>query len=413
MNKSKSSYAWVIVAACFLLMFSTTGIIVNCASIFLTPVTQALGFSRTGFSLCFTLITFSLIIGGPIIAKLLVKINLRLLMTVSGAIVVVGYIGYAFCRTLPMFYFCSVVIGIGANGVTSIPCAVLLTNWFVEKRGFATGIAFTGSGFGGMIFSQLSNWLINTYGWSQAYLVLGICMAVIILPTTLFLVVLTPEQKGTVAYGAGTAQTAQGSVKAVGIRAGAYMKSKSFFALAAATFLIGLINLGVQGHIPAHMMDKGLDSTFATSMVTLYMLVLIGGKMILGAVYDKMGPVKGTAYASVIFAASMLIMINLKTPVMGIAFAVLFGLCNAMATVTNPYITSNIVGTRDYAAIYSIINLTYSIGMAIGSPLSAAIYDAVGTYNYAFGAYAVIAIALIFVVLAAVKSADGYSQMTD
>lgn len=413
MEKKKSSYAWVIVAACFLLMFATTGIIINCASIFLTPVTEDLGFTRTGFSLCITLITVSLIVGGPVIAKLLGKVNLRLLMTVSGVITAAGYMGYAFCRSLPMFYVCSLIIGVGANGVATIPCAVMLNNWFVEKKGVATGIAFTGSGFGGMLFSQLSNRLIIQYGWSRAYFILGICMAAIVLPTTLFLVALSPADKGTTAYGAGSAGKAQNAAAATGISSGKYYKTKSFYMLAFTAFFIGIINLGVQGHIPAHLMDRGLSATFATSMVTLYMVSLIVGKLVLGAVYDKIGPVKGTAYAFIVYMAAMAVMVVLKTQTMGIIFALLFGLCNPMATVSLPYITSSIVGTKNYAAIYSIINLTYSVGMAIGTPLSAAIFDATGTYGYAFMAYIVIALVLIVTTGIAVKSGEGYSKISD
>ncbi len=409
--KNKTSYAWVIVAACFILMFSVVGIVINCTSIFLKPVSESLGFSRTSFSLCVTLLTLTLIIGGMTVAKLLSKVNLRLLMTFCGILTAVGYAGYSFSTTIPMFYAFSLVIGLGASGVTIVPCSVMLTNWFVEKRGFAMGIAFTGSGFGGMVFSQVSNWLIQAYGWSQAYLILSVCMALLILPVTLFLVSLSPVHKGMKAYGASDEPGVE--TKVTGISAKAYIKSKSFLLLSITAFLIGMINLGVQSHIPSHLTDRGLDSTFATSMVTLYMAVLVVGKLILGAVFDETGPTKGMIYSSSVFVLAMVAMIAAKVPVLAICFAVLFGLCNATATVANPYVTSYIVGTREYATIYSVINLFFSVGMAVGTPLSAAIFDSTGTYNPAFGAYAVISLFLIVTVGLAVKTGDGYNKIIE
>ncbi|KAJ3276989.1 hypothetical protein HDV01_000041 [Terramyces sp. JEL0728] len=66
-----------------------------------------------------------------------------------------------------------VLLGISIS-VAYFPALTILSQWFVEKKGFATGIAVAGSGVGGMILSPVTNWLIATMGRQQALLLSGI-----------------------------------------------------------------------------------------------------------------------------------------------------------------------------------------------------------------------------------------------
>lgn len=64
--------------------------------------------------------------------------------------------------------------------------------------------------------------------------------------------------------------------------------------------------------------------------------------------------------------------------------AVLFGLGDAIGTVTPPLVTSAIFGTEKYGEAYGIANSFTQIGLSLGSLLVAAIYDASGSYNIAW-----------------------------
>lgn len=82
MIKSNNSYAWWIVFAGFILMFTTLSIGVTCISLFVKPVTEALGFSRSEFSLCFSIASLSMMVAAPFMGKLLIKFNMRLVMSI-------------------------------------------------------------------------------------------------------------------------------------------------------------------------------------------------------------------------------------------------------------------------------------------------------------------------------------------
>jgi MFS family permease len=400
--KKESFYGWWIVFAGFMLMFSCVGIIVNCVSIFFKPVIESLGFSRAEFSLYFTFINLSMMVVAPFMGKILSKYNMRAVVTTCLIIGATAYMAYSRCTALMHFYILSIIVGAALAGLF-IPVSVMCTNWFVEKRGLAMGIAFTGSGIGGMLFNPLTNWLILNYGWQNAYVVLGIILLVTIIPISLFVIRATPAEKGQVAYGAGTDSTGQNTAQALsGMALKDATKTASFWLLGIGVLLIGLMNMGIQMHIPAFLTDKGYSSTFAANVVALFMGVLVIGKLVLGSIFDKFGSRIGMAYACTVFILAAFVLMGAKTATWVGLFAILFGLANAMATVAAPFITAEIFGAKNYGVIYGVINVFFTLGMSVGMPLSGAIFDARGSYIPAFTLYAVAAVVVAVLLIIAI-----------
>lgn len=64
--------------------------------------------------------------------------------------------------------------------------------------------------------------------------------------------------------------------------------------------------------------------------------------------------------------------------------AFLFGLGDAIGTVTPPLITSAIFGAEKYGEAYGIANSFTQIGLSLGALMVAAVYDTSGSYNTAW-----------------------------
>lgn len=387
-----------IVTACFFLLSVAIGISLNCASLFVKPVCERFGFSRTAFSLNATLLMFTMLAGSFLVTKLMKSGKIKRIMTVSALIAAIGYLGYAFSSELWHFYACSLIVGLGVSGIGLVPCSMLITNWFSESRGFAMGVAFAGSGFGGMLLSQLSAYIIEKYGFSSAYLVLAVCMAVISMPMTLFLVKLKPRKDCPVE------ENATNTLDTDGISLREYAGSGSFYFLLFASFLIGAINMGVISQIAPHLSDRGFDAGFSANTISIFMAVLIAGKVLAGSIFDRKGPMFGSVYLSVLFVVSMVIMIRLDSGAEATAFAVIFGLANPMGTVSAPYITTCVSGEKHYAEIYLPVNVALYVGMAAGPPAAALIYDTFGGYSPAFLVFAVTAGAVTGLIFLALRT---------
>ncbi|MGX9079844.1 MFS transporter, partial [Klebsiella pneumoniae] len=69
-------------------------------------------------------------------------------------------------------------IGIGAGvGCAYVPTLGAVQRWFVRRRGFASGLAVSGIGVGTLVMPPLATWLIASFGWRDAYVVLGVVAA--------------------------------------------------------------------------------------------------------------------------------------------------------------------------------------------------------------------------------------------
>ena len=61
---------------------------------------------------------------------------------------------YASSTNIYMFYLGSVLMGIGLMYLGAIPLSLVITNWFIEKKGTVLGFVFAGSGIGGTILNR-------------------------------------------------------------------------------------------------------------------------------------------------------------------------------------------------------------------------------------------------------------------
>ena len=151
----KIFYGWWIVVGSFFLNFAGIGIIMNTMGVFIKPVTESLGFTRGGFTLYFTIAALSMMVMAPVMGKLLERYNIRLIMTVCTTMMAASFALFSQCRTLKQFYLVAVFLGIGSAGSHIIPVSMMITNWFIDKRGLAMGIVFAATGVGGLIFNPL------------------------------------------------------------------------------------------------------------------------------------------------------------------------------------------------------------------------------------------------------------------
>ena len=98
---------------------------------------------------------------------------------------------------------------------------------------------------------------------------------------------------------------------------------------------------------------------------------------------------------------------------MAVGFGVVFGLLGSMTTVTPPYLTALIVGRRNYAGIFGLVNVFFNVGVAVGAVVAARVFDATGSFNGAWIAFAVLMVIAAFTTVLSTKHAKEYRSMTD
>ncbi|MCL1865142.1 MAG: MFS transporter [Spirochaetes bacterium] len=414
MANQKSNYHWMIVVACFLLLAVSIGVVVNCWN----PLSVALknefsSETAKAIQLIFSIAALTNLIGSALVGKIMSKFSMRIAMPIYAIILAGGVYLWSICSSLTMFYIVSAIVGLGASGIAVVPCGALLNNWFEDKKGLAIGISFSGSVVGGALLVQMTKYMLSNYDWHMAYTALAIIIAVVAIPTTIFIVREHPRDKGLVPLGAKEG-SGGGSEMLRGIGLKQYIKTGSFWLLAISVFLVIFVNMGLQNNISLYLTKvKGYTESSAANLFSGILAVSIFGKILLGYIYDKKGVKFGTIYCLIFFLISISLFFYVENLTIAIVFVVVFGLVNSMTTVAPPFVTASIVGVKHYATIFGIMNLFYGIGLVVGTPVVASIYDSTGSYDRAWIMFAILSVVLAITTILASAKGKGFSQVTE
>lgn len=394
MKEKKVFYGWYVVFGCLLITCTMVPPIMALSNKFLIQVTEELQISRSAFTLANTILQGLGIFLSPFIASRLAKGNLRRIQTISIIGFAVSYATYSLATSVIHLYISSLFIGVFYLNATLIPVSMMITNWFQKKRGLAMSIAMAGIGVGGTIFSPVITALLGAYGWRRTYQIMALIILVIALPSALFILRKTPQEMGLKPYGSeddgaaagkAGAQAKQGGHAAGGISISvAASKSKLFFWLLIGGMLTnGLINSGALGQFPPAL-EELQGPTVQAAIISMYSLVGIFGKLFIGWLNDRFGTVASTTFGCVTFGLAFVFILMGQNVNMLYIMAFVFGLGNAIGTVTPPLITSAVYGTEKYGEAYGIANSFTQIGLTFGSLMVASIYDISGSYQTAW-----------------------------
>ncbi|WP_158520591.1 MFS transporter [Aerococcus sp. 1KP-2016] len=192
MKSKESFYGWRIVLGAVLVLAVTGPAGVAIANIYQSSVTEALNISNAQFSISNTLILGVSVFFGSWISGLLAK-NFKKVFMIASLIYGLSYIAFGLVNNAWLFYLLSFIVGFGFLSTSTMAMSILISNWFVEKRGLALSIALSGVGIGGIIWSPVVTSLINSIGWRGSYMTYGAIMLAITLLVGHFIFVEKPE----------------------------------------------------------------------------------------------------------------------------------------------------------------------------------------------------------------------------
>ena len=113
------------------------------------------------------------LLAGPIMSNLVDKYGCQKMTMIGGVLGCAGFVLSSMSNSVEiMFFTFGIISGLGL-GVIYVTAVVSIAFWFESKRTFATGIGASGTGLGTFLYAPFTHWLIETYGWRGATLILG------------------------------------------------------------------------------------------------------------------------------------------------------------------------------------------------------------------------------------------------
>lgn len=385
---------------CCFLQAGALGAIMNSGGIFFVPICNDLGFDRGALALYLTFYFIATTFTYPFVAKFLPKWDFRIFLTGCFLVIAATEACMGLMTEIWQWYLAGVVLGISGALVFVVASTVLIENWFIKKRGTALGIAMCGSGIGGVIFPILGTWLIGEIGWRMAYPAIAVIICILVLPWTLFVFRLHPEDMGLKPYGADEAESVEEERKDIhGMPA-----KKALFTLAFVCIFIyaGIEALfsGYNNHLPGFAESLGYSAAFGAEILALAQLGYTVATLVMGWVTDKIGVAASTYITLGITAASLLGFAFLQDQIPLMVAAFVFGMNSVIITISVPTLLSEIFGKKYFAQILSYSRMSGIIG-CFGAAAVGACYDITGSYvGSFFGGIVILIICAILVAIA-------------
>jgi MFS family permease len=394
-TRSRFYYGYVIVAAAFLVTLVSWGTY-SVYGVFFKPLLNDFGWSRTVTSGAFSVSTMVQGILGVVVGTLSDRFGPRVIISICGLLIGVGYFLMAQINTLWQLYLVyGLIVGIGMSGIW-VPSLSCISRWFIKKRSFMTGVVIGGVGVGGTIAPPIMSQLIENHGWRFSYLALG---AVILVVTILFAQLLKrdPQSMHLLPYGFEKNPQPQTAIKSDSISLKKALSQKQFWLLFFMIFCFGFGMFAMRIHIVPHATDLGIPALIAANILAVSGATGIPGNFILGGLGDIIGNRKVFIIGFCLMAAALFWLLISSELWMLYLFAVLFGLTFGMGAVEPP-LCVELFGLKSLGMIFGAISLAYTTGAAVGPIIAGYIYDS--THSY-FGAILLSAvIGIIGVILA-------------
>ena len=387
-KKHRIFYGYVVAAACFITWFIGWGAYAFSFGVFFKPLLQEFHWSRAETSLAYA-ISFLIQAGlGVVMGWLTDKLGPRIVVTVFGSFLGWSFLLVSQAASLWQFIiFYAVVGGIGASTL-NIPIMATVTRWFVKRRGLMTGIVQTGAGVGGFFFAPFAGWLILSYGWRSASIILGVLTTVLMISAGLFLV-RDPRDIG---------QFPDGLRPDPGEKAGSpvkgYQSSRSFFRsiFGTAPFWMltviyasfGYYRSTFTAHIAAHVQDVGFTLSDGANVLALISFGTIFGRLGMGRLGDMIGT-RRTLIMSFMVTGLIIVWLTMSTQLWELyLFGVFYGFGWGAVAVLRFAVTAEIFGLGSVGLIMGLLGFSESLAATFSSYFGGLLFDRSGNYDMAF-----------------------------
>ncbi|MEF9990322.1 MAG: OFA family MFS transporter [Christensenellaceae bacterium] len=152
-------------------------------SIFQAPVMEYYGWSSADASVTFSVMLATFVLGIILGGRLNDKIGPRPVVFLGGILFAAGiFLSSLVPQSMPwliyVFYGGMAGFGVGAAYTATISCA---QKWFMDKKGFATGVIVCTFGASTVLFTPLVNYLLKAVGVSLTFRLLSILFIAVVL----------------------------------------------------------------------------------------------------------------------------------------------------------------------------------------------------------------------------------------
>ena len=375
----RPNYSWAILAVGFSILFFSGGSRFA-FGLMLKPMSEELDVSRSTLSLAVTMFMVVSALAMPFVGRLVDRWSLRRTIAIGA---VIGAAGLALMGQVQsswqVFLVYGVVYALGNSGTSIAPVMVMVSQWFVERRGFATSVAVSGNAIGQLVIVAALASALAAIGWQASYTVLAVVNAAILLPLILLVVRPGPPLENAAASATSGSEAAP---QPLTLRQA--LASRPFLLLVAIYTICGFQDFFVATHIVAFAQDQGVGDVLAGNLLAWMGVMGLLGVLLAGVMADAVGASRPTALCFLMRIGIFALIIPLQSTPAILAFGLLYGFTFLITAPLTVVFLGNIYGPNRLGTLTGTVSMIHQIMGGLGALTGGWIFDQTGSYNAAF-----------------------------
>ena len=366
-------YGWIVVGV---------GIVVSCIGVgtmlslgvFLQPISEATGWSRTGISTAALLNWLCMGIGSFLWGALSDRFGTRVVVLSGGLLLGAGAVTASRAGSLGQFQiFFGVLVGLAAGSFYT-PLTATTTRWFTKNRSLAVALVSAGLSLGSTIMGPLARWMTTSYDWRTAMLVIGDLAWLLIIPAALLVREPAASRPGAASAGGEGGEFTVGQA----------LRTPQFAAIALTNFACCAAHSGPIFHMVTHAIDQGIPVMAATTVLSVAGLASLSGRIICGLMADRIGAKRMLLIGLALQAVSVSLYVFTHDLAAFYAVAVMFGFAYGGSMPLYAIIVREYFGARTMGTVFGAVGAVATLGMALGPWTGGWLYDSLGSYFWLY-----------------------------
>jgi MFS family permease len=347
------------------------GITFYSIAVFVVPMRDELGWSRTALS---TGITIGLVVSGlcaPWVGAQIDRGRAWPVMTGGSVLGSAAVAAWAFVSTPLEFWAVSVAMGVAMSCTLYEPGFAVLSRTMGDDapRGILK-MTLVG-GFASTVFVPLAHLLVEAGGWRQAVLILAVVN--LVLSAGIHAVVLAPS------FAPRDGAPSRRAVADASPRSA--IADRRFWALLGAFAAYNVAFTAMTFHFLPLLEERGVERDAGVLLFMLIGPLQVAGRLLL---FSRGGGIDSRRIGRGVFGASaplfLLAALAGADMVLLVLFVAVYGVVNGISTVVRGTVVRDIFGARNYGAISGALTLPTTLARAAGPAIGAMLWSLDGSY---------------------------------
>lgn len=333
------------------------------------------GWPRAEISMGLMIISMIALVAAPLVGLAIDRFGPRRIALSGILVFCFGLAMLSNARDLTSWWLLWVLLGAGNMLILPTVWTKAINGYFDANRGIALAIALCGTGVAAAFVPALTNWLVEHYGWRQAYIGLGLIGAAVTFPVA-WLLFRMPASAGPAGHDADAVPR-----QAQGVTAREGFTQPRFLKLAGATLLFSVTICALTTNLVPVLIARDLTPASAAGIAGLLGIGSITGRIVGGFLLDRFDAAKVAAASVAMPVITVLLLLAFPGPGVAALACLILGLAVGTEVDCCAYLAARHFGLRSFGTLFGTINGLMLFGNGIAPVLANHVYDVTKSYD--------------------------------